>query len=277
MSQAKSKHAVETIVDAGLWEAFVDGINEIGTKNEAVFEFSEGGLRVALKDAANVALIAMECDPDAFEHFAVGGEGAIGVNTSKFADLLDVASGDDPVKFHLNAETRKFEFKANGVEYELAGIDADSVSGSPTEIPPVKDADDLPGGKSYSVDVELPVEKWSTGCDVVELAGSGHGTFVYDPDRPGDFALEGKGDTDTSRVVLSDHDAFEWNEDEPDVRVEDVQSNDYMPEVVSVLEDGDDDVVRFVTGHELPFHTWTSHADGRIDTKLMQAPRIVSD
>jgi len=271
MSQAKSKHAVETIVDATLWEAFVDGINEVSTKQEVALQFDEGGLRAAVKDAANVALIAMECDPEAFEHFAVGGEVTIGVNTAKFADLLKAASGDDPVKFHLNAETRKFEFQANGVEYELAGIDPDSMGGTPVDIQPVKDE------LAYSIDVDLPVEKWSTGCDVIDLAGSGHGTFRYDPDEPGDFVLEGKGDTDTSRVVLSDHDAFEWNEDEPDVVVEDVQSNDYMPEIVSVLEDGDNDVVRFVTGDELPFHTWTSHADGRIDTKLMMAPRIVSE
>jgi proliferating cell nuclear antigen len=272
MSQAKSKHAVETIVDATLWERFVDGMNAVGTKGEVALQFDESGLRAALKDAANVALIAMECDADAFEHFAVGGSGVtIGVNTEKFADLLKAAKGDDPVKFHLNAETRKFDFEANGVEYELAGVNPDSMGGTPVDIPPVKD--ELP----YSIDVQMPVDKWSTGCDVIDLAGSGHGTFVYDPDAPGDFVLEGKGDTDTSRVVLSDHDAFEWNEPEPDTRVEDVQSNDYMPEIVSVLEDGDNDVVRFVTGNELPFHTWTSHADGRIDTKLMMAPRITSD
>jgi len=272
MSQAKSKHAVETIADADLWEAVVDGVNQIGTKQEAAFEFEDGRLRIRVKDVANVAMIAQEVDADGFEHYAVGSDRVvIGVNTAKFADLLDVASGDDTVKFHLSAETRKFEFEANGVEYELAGIDPDSMGGTPVDIPPVKDE------LAYSIDVDLHVDKWSTGCDVVDLSGSGHGTFRYDPDKPGDFALEGKGDTDTSRVVLSDHDAFEWNEDEPDVVVEDVQSNEYMPEIVSVLEDGDNDVVRFVTGDELPFHTWTSHADGRIDTKLMLAPRIVSD
>ena len=277
MAQAQSKHAVETIVDADVWEAIVDGINEIGTRQEAAFQFSDEGLRVAVKDAANVALIGIDVAPEGFEHFRVGGDYVtIGVNTEKFADLLSAAKGDDPVKFHLNAESRKFEFQANDVEYELAGINPDSMNGTPADIPPVKDADDLPGNKSYSIDVDLPVDKWSTGCDVVDLAGSGHGTFVFDPDE-GTFALEGEGDTDTSRVVLSDHDAFEWNEPKPDVRVEDVQSNDYMPEVVSVLEDGDKDVVRFVTGDELPFHTWTSHADGRVETKIVQAPRIVSE
>jgi len=271
MSQAKSKHAIETIADAELWEAIVDGVNQVGTRQEAAFEFGEESLRVRVKDAANVAMIAQTVDPDGFEHYEVGGSGVtIGINTEKFADLLDAADGDDPVKFNLNAETRKFEFEANGVEYDLAGIDPDSMNGTPVEVPPLKDEYD------WAVRCDLPVEKWSTGCDVVELAGSGHGTFVYDPDDDA-FVLEGRGDTDTSRVDLTDHDAFAWRDGKPDDRVECVMSNDYMPELIDVLEDGDDDVVRFVTGTELPLHVWTSHADGRIDTKVLQAPRIVSD
>jgi proliferating cell nuclear antigen len=271
MSQAKSKHAVETIADADLWEAVVNGVNQIGTKQEAAFEFEDGRLRIRVKDAANVAMIAQTVDVDGFEHYAVGGDGVtIGVNTAKFADLLDVASGDDTVKFHLNAETRKFEFEANGVEYELAGINPDSMGGTPVDVPPLKDEYD------WSIRCDLPVEKWSTGCDVVDLAGSGHGTFVYDDDAD-TFALEGHGDTDTSRVDLTDHDAFAWREDKPDGRVECVMSNDYMPELIDVLEDGDKDVVRFVTGNELPLHVWQTHADGRIETKVLQAPRIVSD
>jgi len=258
MSQAKSKHAVETIVDADLWEAVVDGVNQVGTKQEAAFEFEDDRLRIRVKDAANVAMIAQTVDTDGFEHYAVGSDRVvIGINTEKFADLLDVADGDDPVRFNLNAETRKFEFEANGVEYELAGINPDSMGGTPVDVPPLKDEYD------WAVRCDLPVEKWSTGCDVVDLAGSGHGTFAYDADAD-TFALEGHGDTDTSRVDLTDHDDFGWREDKPDADVECVMSNDYMPELIDVLEDGDDEVVRFVTGNELPIHVWQTHADGRI-------------
>jgi hypothetical protein len=269
MSQAKSKHAVETIADADLWEAVVDGVNQIGTKQEAAFEFETGGLRIRVKDEANVAMIAQTVDADGFEHYSVGSDRVvIGVNTAKFADLLDVASGDDTVKFHLSAETRKLEFEANGVEFELAGINPDNMGGTPVDVPPLKDEYDWP------IRCDLPVDKWSTGCDVVDLAGSGHGTFVYDDDAD-TFALEGHGDTDTSRVDLTDHDAFAWREDKPDAPVECVMSNDYMPELIDVLEDGDKDVVRFVTGNELPLHVWQTHADGRIETKVLQAPRLV--
>jgi hypothetical protein len=270
MSQTQTKNAIETIVDADLWEAIVDGVNQIGTRQEAAFEFGDESLRVRVKDAANVAMIAQTVDPDGFEHYAVGGDVTIGINTAKFADLLDVADGDDPVRFNLNAETRKFEFESNGVEYDLAGIDADSMNGTPVDVPTLKDDYD------WAIDADLPVDKWSTGCDVVELAGSGHGTFMYDADADV-FALEGRGDTDSSRVDLTDHDGFAWRDGTPDTTVECVMSNDYMPELIDVLDDGDDETVRFVTGDTLPLHVWQTHADGRIDTKVLQAPRIVND
>jgi len=265
MSQSQSETAVETTVDADLWESVCDGVNTIASRNEAAFEFDSDGLRIRVKDAANVAMIAQTVPADEFEHYDVDGDVTIGIDTGTFEDLLDTADGDS-VEFNLNAETRKFEFQSNTVEYDLSGIDADKMNGTPVDVPTLEDEHD------YAIDAGLPVDMWERGTDVVELAGVGHGTFVYDPDT-GDLVLRGKGDTDTSRVVLSDAAAFDWRDGPPDDRVECIMSNDYMPEVIDVI---DEDVVRFVTGTELPIHVYTDRADSRIDTKLLQAPRIVS-
>lgn len=268
MPQAKQQTKVETIVDAGLWQTIVDGVNAL-SGDEAVFEFEPDRLRVRKKDPANVALVRQTVAPDAFEHYKVDGPFAIGINTAKFDELLGVASGDEPIDFRYDWDSYKLEFKANGVEYEMPGVDADSVSGSPVEVPPLKDEHD------YNVDVTLPVPLWERATDVVELAGagSGQGNFVISEDEPGDFWVEGTGDTDTSRVKFADHDDFEWREDPPEHRVETRHSNDYMPELVDLIEE---DTVRFATGHELPYHVWTERDDGRVDTKIMQAPRIDS-
>lgn len=262
-------NTIETIADADLWEAICDGVNTISSKEEAAFEFEDDRLRVRVKDAANVAMIAQTVPADAFEHYAVAGEAGevvIGVNTGTFDDLLSAAD-TDTVEFNLNAKTRMFDFEGDGVEYELAGIDPDSMNGSPVEVPALSD------DYEWAIDADLPVDNWERGTDVVDLAGSSYGTFVFDP-QTGEFALEGKGDTDTSRVVLSDDDAFRWHGDAPDQRVECNQSNDYMPEIISVI---DEDAVRIITGNDLPYHVTTDRADGRIETKLLQAPRIVSD
>lgn len=275
MSQAKHKHVVETIADVDLWEAIVDAVNTISAAQEAAFEFGEDGLTIRVKDPANVAMVAQEVAADGFDHYDVVNERTVvGVDTVKLADLIDVADGDDPIRFHLNGETRKFEFEVegNGVEYDLAGIDHDTIQGSPVDVPPIKDKHD------YSIRCDVPVSKWATGIEVVDLTGSGHGTFVYD-DEEGAFSLEGHADTDTSRVDLTEDDRFAWHDDGPpdgDELVEVVMSNEYMTDIIDVLEDGDDDVVRFVTGTELPYHVWQTHADGRVETKVLQAPRIVN-
>lgn len=268
MSETEPQPAVETIADAAVWEAITDGVNAIASKEEAAFVFTPDGLSVGVKDTANVALINMECDPGAFGHYEADGETTIGVDTGKLADVLSAASGDDVVKFDLDGKTRKFDFESNGVEYELAGIDPESMRDSPVDVPGLKD------DYTWSIRCNLPVGKWSTGIDVVDLSGSGHGTFTFDGDR---LTLDGDGDTDRSRVDLTDHDGFAWRDGEPDAPVECVMSNDYMSDIISVVEDGDEDTVRFATGDELPFHVWQTHADGRIDTKIVQAPRIVKN
>jgi hypothetical protein len=268
MPQAKQQTKVETIAGAGLWQTIVDGVNGLSGA-EAVFEFGPDFLRVRKKDPANVALVRQIVDAAHFEHYDVGAPFSIGIQTTKFDDLLSVASGDEPVDFRYDWDSYKLEFKANGVEYEMPGVDADSVTGSPVEVPPLKDEHD------YNVDVTLPVALWERACDVVELAGAGdgQGNFVVSEDEPGTFFVEGAGDTDTSRVRFDDKDDFEWREDPPERFVESRHSNSYMPEMVDLI---DEDTVRFATGNELPYHVWTERDDGRVDTKIMQAPRIDS-
>lgn len=268
MSQAQTKPkgetTVETIADADLWAEIVDGFTAIQSAQEGVFEWSPEGFRVVVKDAANVALIRQEVDPEHFEHFDVDGDFMSGVDGSTFDDLLS-AIDDVPVEFGYDWDTYKWSFHADDVDYDMAGIDPESVTGSPVQVPPVKDE------HPYDVDVTMPVDKFERASDIIEMNTS-VATFRMGGDD-GIFVIEGAGDTDAGRISIHEDDAFEWNEDPPaDVQVC-KQSNKYIQDVVDLL---DEDTVRIVTGPELPYHLWTKRADGRIDTKLMQAPRIDS-
>lgn len=281
MAQAQADtHVIETITDDDIWEIIADGVDAVTTKGETAFQFHSDRIVVSLKDPANVALIRMIIDPDrAFDHYAADGEYVIGIKTDRLREIIKAASGDDPIRFDLNDKTRRFEFESNGVEYELAGIDADTMTGTPTDVPPVKDEHD------YTIFADVPVDKWAQGVDVVDLASS-VGAFRYDH-TTGEFYLEGDGDTDRSRVVLSDADGFNWRQDPPDEPADDPSPNtdrdvveskqvvDYMNRVTNLLtgSDADDDVVKFVTGIDLPIHVWSSLNDGAIDMKYMQAPR----
>lgn len=266
MSTQSQEQTVETIADSRLWEAVTDGVNTIAT-GESVFEFRPGEFVTRVKHPSDVVMISQTIDAADFEHYDVSEPFSIGVDTEKFDDLLSVASGDDPVELRYNWGSYVFEFRANGVEYDLAGIDADHVQGSPFDVPGLKD--ELP----YDVRCQMPADQWDRGCDVVELSArdAGQGEFIADG---GELFLEGSGDTDKSRVVVSDDPAFEWIDDPPDDRVTTQHSNEFMPDVVSLI---DDDTVRFVTGVELPYHVWTLRGDGKVETKFVQAPYIVKE
>lgn len=263
MSQAKPKTkntTVETITDGDVWETIVDGVNDIG-HDEGVFEFTPDGFKCVVKDPANVALIRQEVDADDFEHFDVDGEFMSGASGQTFDDLLS-AIDDVPVEFGWDWDTYKWSFHADDVDYDMAGIDAESVNGSPAEVPPTKP--DLP----YDVDVTMPVDKFKRASDIIDMNTS-VATFRMGGDR-GVFVIEGEGDTDAGRIRVHEDDAFEWNEDPPEDVVVCRQSNEYMKEVAGLL---DEDTVRIVTGPELPYHLWTTR-NGVVDTKILQAPRV---
>lgn len=255
---------VETIGEADLWQAVCEGINELSWE-EAAFEFYPDRFKVVSKDPANIALIRQVIDADAFDHYDVEGEFVQGINTSRFEDLLK-KSGADDVSFGYNWSEWRWGFEGGGVDAFLGGIDVESVNGSPAEVPPIKD--DLP----YDVDVTLPVDRFERASDVVDMATEIAEFRMGGPD--GIFIIAGKGDTDDYTIRIHDHDDFAWNEDPPEDVVTTRQSNKYIEEVVDLI---DEDTVRVVTGDDLPYHLWTEREDGRIDTKILQAPRIVNE
>lgn len=263
MSQAQTQEVtVETISDANVWEAVVDGVNDIGGA-EAVFEFTPDGFKTVVKDPANVALIRQEVAAEDFAHFDVDGTFASGVNGNTFDDLLTAIS-NAPVEFGWDWDSYTWDFHADDVDYDMSGITPESVNGSPAEVPPLKD--ELP----YVVDVTMPVDKFKRASKVVDM-NTQIATFRMGGDD-GKFVIEGEGDTDAGRVTIHESDLFEWNEPAPDDEVVCRQSNEYMKDVVKLL---DEDTVRIVTGPETPYHLWTTREDV-IDTKILQAPRVDS-
>lgn len=263
MSQTTQEPTVETIAEPKIWKAIADPVIDIA-HGEAVLEFAEDGLTVRVKDPANVALVRQRIPADAFDHYDVERPHQSGLDFRKLDDLLKVVDAD-LVSFGWDWDTFAWSFEGDGVDGDVSGLDPESVNGSPVDVPPVKD--DYP----YNVDVTLPVNRLSKASKVVDMA-SDHITFRMGGDD-GVFVMSGKGDTDSYSVTAHDADGFEWREDAPDAVAETLQSNDYLQEIVGLL---DEDAVRFVNGPELPYHLWTERA-GCIDTKIIQAPRITKD
>lgn len=243
-------------------QSVVDGIREVA-HDEAVFEFSPDGFRCAVKDAANVALIKQEIDAADFPAWEVSEPFLMGVNCVKLDDLIGVVSKGAPIKFDYNFDKFVFDVEFEDVHYTMAGIDPEQVNGRVETMPPVKDELD------YCVDVTMPVGKWEKATQVVELSGAGAGQADFEMSEDG-FVIAGNGDTDKSSVDIHEDDDFEWREDPPARERICTQSNDYMQEIVDLI---DEDAVRLLTGDDLPYHVWTTRNDV-IETKFMQAPRL---
>jgi len=271
MSTTKPKPAPDNapsfICEAGLIDAIVEGINAVATRQEAVFEFGEEGLRVATRDAANVQMIEQYTPADEFEHYEFPGV-VIGLNTERIADLIKVADNDSVFEFAFNPETRKFDIRFEDVDYSLSGIDPESVNDR---------LDQMPDRSKYAYDVEvtLPVDKLKRASDIVDMFGE-IATFYMGSNGDDDpiFEVTSVGDTDASTVSVHESDLFEWESDPPTPVRESKQSNAYLKAVPGLLSDHD--AVPFVTGDELPYFIDTTRYDGAIETTIGQAPRIDS-
>jgi hypothetical protein len=257
MSTKEQQTTVETIQDKEVWRAIADGINTL-TNAEAVFEFSADGFEVVAADPAQVALIGQSVDAADFDEYDAGGF-RTGVNTADLADVLSICP-DKPVRFDWDMKRYKFVIESGDVEYELPAIDPETIGSHIDEIPNIKEKD------ACDVDVDLPVDPLSRAVDLTDMTGS-VAEFQMSDDG---FVVVGHGDDDASKVRIHESDAFAWRDGAPTTRSVCKQSNEYLDDVVGLL---DQETVRFVTGTDLPYRLSTTRA-GVIDTQILQAPRL---
>lgn len=248
------------VCEAGLLDALVEAVNTVGSHGEALFEFREESLRVAVVDAAQVQLVEQVVDADAFDHYVFDGV-EVGFDTARLADLLAIADDDATVVLDWDAETRSVEVRFADVAYELAGIAPEHVSGQ------LRDLSGLAEPREEVV-VDLPTDAFARAVDVVGMAAD-HARFVMGgPD--GTFRVEGGGDTDTATVTVDAHDTFAWRTDPPDPAAETLQSNAYLGHLPGLLDEA---VVTLSAGDDYPVFVETTRHDGAIDTTIAQAPR----
>lgn len=246
--------------EAGLLDALVEAVNTVGSHGEALFEFREGSLRVAVVDAAQVQLVEQVVDAEAFDRYDLAGV-EVGLDTARLADLLAVADDGATVVLDWDAERRAVEVRFADVAYELAGIAPEHVGGR------LRDLSDLVDAREAVV-VDVPTDALARATDIVDMAAD-HARFVMGGED-GTFRVVGGGDTDTATVTLDAHDTFAWRSDPPVPAVETLQSNAYLAKVPGLL---DADAVTVSAGEEHPVFVETARHDGAIDTTIAQAPR----
>ena len=225
--------------------------------DECKIRLGEDGLSVTAVDPANVGMVDLELSAEAFESYEADG-GVIGVNLSKLEDVVGMADAGQLVQFELDEETRKLAIHIDGLDYEMALIDPDSIRKEP-DIPDLDLAAEIVvEGRDISRSV--------TAADMV----SDHIALGVDEDDEV-FYVEAEGDTDDVHLELGVEDLI-------DLQVGPARSLfslDYLKDMEKAIP-GDAEV-RIELGEEYPVKMHFEFAEGMGRVTYMLAPRIQSD
>src|SRR6056297_2831657 len=118
----------KAIVRAERLQSTLDSVGVL--VDECKIHLDEGGIEIRAVDPANVGMVDLSLDAEAFESYEADG-GLIGVNLVRLQDIAGMADSGQLVELELDEETRKLHISIDGLEYTLALIDPDSIRQEP--------------------------------------------------------------------------------------------------------------------------------------------------
>ncbi|MFC7139580.1 DNA polymerase sliding clamp [Halosimplex aquaticum] len=255
---AASGRALDVRLDAEALATALDGAMAVASECRMAFD---DGLVFRARDPADVAMVEMRLDGEAFDRYAADGE-TFGVALDRLRDAVAMADGDG-IELALG-EGGRFDVNAGAVEYAFAPLAAESVrrvewiDAGPADANAVIAAADL--------------------RRAVRAAGlvADHAVVTVDPsDRL--LAVTASGDTDDVRLEFGEDDleALDPGPGDSDP-VESLYSVDYLRDIVGAIPDGVPVSAEFVGGGEggCPLALEHPIADGDGTGRWLLAPRI---
>jgi proliferating cell nuclear antigen len=245
----------KAIVSAETLGAALDSVSVL--VDECKINLNDDGLAIRAVDPANVGMVDLTLDVDAFESYETDG-GVIGVNLARLEDFVGMADKDQLVQLELDEETRKLHVKIEGLEGTLALIDPESIRKEP-DIPNL----DLPA----TVVVEgKDIDRAVKAADMV----SDHIALGVDEDDEL-FYVDAEGDTDDVHLELGRDELIDLVAGE----ARSLFSLDYLKDMNKAIPK--DAEVEIELGQEFPVKLHFDIAEGEGQVTYMLAPRIQSD
>jgi proliferating cell nuclear antigen len=242
------------IVRAETLQATLDSVGVL--VDECKIHLGEDGLEIRAVDPANVGMVDLSLDADAFESYEADG-GLIGVNLVRLQDIAGMADSDQLVRLELDEETRKLHISIDGLEYTLALIDPESIREEP-DLPEL----DL----SSTIVIEgRDIDRAVTAADMV----SDHIELGVD-DEAETFYVKAEGDTDDVHLELDEDDLIDLTVGS----ASSLFSLEYLKDMDKAIPK--DAEVRQELGEEFPVKLHFDIAEGAGAVTYMLAPRIQS-
>ena len=243
------------IVRADTLQSTLDSVGVL--VEECKIHLDEGGIEIRAVDPANVGMVDLSLEADAFESYEADG-GLIGVNLVRLADIAGMADSDQLVHLELDEETRKLHISIDGLEYTLALIDPESIREEP-DLPDL----DLPANIVIEGrDIDRAVTAADMVSDHIEL-GVDEGTET--------FYVSAEGDTDDVHLELDAGDLI----DLVSGPASSLFSLDYLDDMNRAIPK--DAEVTTELGEEFPVKLHFDIAEGEGSVTYMLAPRIQSN
>jgi len=243
------------IVRAATLQATLDSVGVL--VDECKIHLGEDGLEIRAVDPANVGMVDLSLDADAFESYEADG-GLIGVNLVRLQDIAGMADSDQLVQLELDEETRKLHISIDGLEYTLALIDPESIR----EEPDLPDLD-----LSSTIVIEgRDIDRAVTAADMV----SDHIELGVDEDEE-TFYVKAEGDTDDVHLELDADDLIDLTVGP----ASSLFSLEYLKDMNKAIPK--DAEVRTELGEEFPVKLHFDIAEGEGTVTYMLAPRIQSN
>lgn len=247
----------EAIVAADTLDTFFEHADAL--VDECKLRLESDALRTTFVEPANVAMGDVELDADAFETYHTEG-GVIGLRIDTVRDVLSLVDGDALVHLWLDAETRKLELKAGGLEYTLGLIDPDSIRQEP----------DLPELELASR-VVLEGRDLNQALTAADLCSDHVSIVGAEGDDAEAVVISADGDTDTVKWTFDREAALDLVVEEP---CRSLFSLDYLDAIESPLPASAEVAIRF--GAEMPMRLAYSAAEGHCHVDYLVAPRVES-
>ena len=245
----------KAIVSAETLRGALDSVSVL--VDECKINLNEDGLAIRAVDPANVGMVDLTLDVEAFESYETDG-GVIGVNLARLEDFVGMADSDQLVQLELDEETRKLHVRIDGLEGTLALIDPESIRKEP-DIPDL----DLPA----TIVVEgRDIDRAVKAADMV----SDHIALGVDADEEL-FYVDAAGDTDDVHLELAREDLIDLVAGE----ARSLFSLDYLKDMNKAIPK--DVEVEIELGEEFPVKLHFDIAEGKGQVTYMLAPRIQSD
>ncbi|MFH5799570.1 DNA polymerase sliding clamp [Haladaptatus sp. CMAA 1911] len=245
----------KAIVSADTLRTTIDSVGVL--VDESKIHLEEDGLTIKAVDPANVGMVDLQLDAEAFESYEADG-GVLGVNLDRLESIAGMASSDQLIEMALDEETRKLHIKIDGLEYTLALIDPDSIRQEP-DIP------DLDLSATIVVegsDINRAVKAADMVSDHIALG-------VNEDDEV--FYVEAEGDTDNVDLKLDRDDLIDLTTGP----AHSLFSLDYLKDMDKAIPK--DSEVSIDLGEEFPLKLHFEIAEGKGQVTYMLAPRIQSD